>query len=349
MKKAIALLVSCVLLTLTLATSCGSKKENTWTLQVGESEKTVPCVLTVDGQEISYDFFRYFYLNFKADIEEQDSKIDWTKEENQKNLLDRTIEQLKYMRAAEILAQKYNFELNADEKSEIDNTMKSVFDAAGGADAFKGALSDKFLTPEVYERVLTLNTLRTALVNRLIGTDKEQNKIVITFDEALKVFSQNYARIALVGFDVDPYDSEGNEVDEKTFEARKKQKKAEADAAYNKLKNGDFLTLMKDYYEKDTEIDLQSYVPIENINKIFNIDYSKVAVGTVSEPMLADITYLILYRMEPDKEYLEKNAKSEVIANYAETKINEQLSEISKTIEVKTTDDYKLITPQTII
>ncbi len=349
MKKSIALLVSCVLLVLTLATSCADKNSGTWLLNLEGEEQQVSCALTVGDEEISYDFFRYLYLNFKAQMEEDDSEIDWSNEENKENLLNRTIEQIKHIKSVEALAEKHGFELTEDEKDSIDSTMESVFDTVGGADAFKEILSNNFLTYEVYERVLTANTLYTAMCERLIGTDQEQNKIVVSFDQALESFSESYIRLALVGFDVDPYDSEGNEVDEETFETRKEKVKAEADAAYEKLKNGDFLTLMKDYYEEDEEINLQYYFPIDNLNTLFDTDFSKMEIGAVTEPMFSDITYFILYRMENDKEYLEENESEQVITYYAEEKIGEEITGISDSLKVTTTEDYKLVSPDTII
>lgn len=348
MKKSIALLVSCVLLVLTLFASCGKKEENLWLLNLNDGEKEIAAALTVGDEEISYDFFRYWYLSFKEEMHAENPQIDWSKKENKDKLLELTVNQIKHAKAIEDLAKKYGFELDDEEKAEVDSEMESVFNGAGGADAFKEALAKKFLTPEIYERVLTTNKLQTALLERLVGTDKKENKIVVSFEEALKDFNKAYVRLALVGFDVDIYDDKGAKVDEKTFEARKKEVKAEADKAYEKLKNGDFLTLMKDYYEESEEINLQYYFPIENLNKIFNIDFSKYEVGAVTEPLFSDPAYFILYRMENDAEYLKKNPQAYIMPYYAEKIFDEEIASLTESYKVTTTEDYSLVSPDTI-
>lgn len=347
MKKSIALIVSCVLLVLTLVTSCTKKEDNSWLLNLKDGQKEVPVALTIGDEEISYDLFRYWYLSFKGQMEENDSKIDWSKEENQKKLLDLTLQQIKTLKAIEDLAKKHGFELDEEEKASIDSTMASAFNGAGGADGFKAALAEKHLTAEVYERVLTANALQTSMSESLIGTDKNENKIVISFKDALNLYNKEHVRLAYVFFEVDIYDDNGSKVDEKTFEARKKAVKADADKAYNKLKNGDFLKTMKDYTNGE-EANLQYYFEVANLSELFETDFSKMEVGAVTEPLFADPTYYVFYRMENDNSYLEKNVKSQVISYYAQKEIDKGISEIRNGYEIKTTDDYKLISTDTI-
>lgn len=349
MKKKILALISLVLAVVCVLCSCGEEKK-TGKLKTANGDVEVDYLIELDGEKVSYDLFRYFYLVKKADMEEADSEIDWSKEENQKALLEETVDQLKFIYAVNKTAEKYDFSLTATEKSEIESTMKDAFDASGSAQDYLDLLSENFLTQEVYEYVLTTNVLYDAMAQRLVGTDKASNKIIISEDDAMKSYNESHYRLMNIYFEVNAYDEEGNPLDEDAFESNRKQSEIDANNAYAKLKNKDFEEVMREYLsEEEAEANLQSYYSAESVSNLLGVDIKKLGVGETTEVIYAQSTYFIIKRLENDVEYLKENNMQTVLDNYANVKFTEIAEGIMNEIKVTESEHYKLVTPETLV
>ncbi len=344
MKKILAVLLALCSMAALLC-SCGSSK-NVWTLSDGTQLKSP---LTIDGEEIDFDDFRNWYLSIKAQMESDDEKIDWESEDNQKLLIDTTIDDIKNTMAIERIAKKYNITLSEEELSEIDDAMRQTFEGAGGAESYKTLLSENFFTHEIYEKRQKINALYEKLQTELVGEDSKANKIVVTFDEAAKEFSKKYYRFACISFPVDVYDSNGQEVDEKTFEIRKAAALKKANEAYAKLKNATFTEVQKQYLEEGKTEDNQDYYKVDELSAVLEKDMSGVEIGQYTAPMYSQAAYYVFYRMENDNVYLKQNGKATVISNYASQKILELIEVETDSLKVEKSKDFSKITTKTLV
>lgn len=349
MKKKILALVSLILAVVCLLCSCGEEKK-LGTLKLSDGSVSVEYLVEFNGEKIPFDLFRYFYLVKKSDMEEVDSKIDWSKEENQKLLLEETVDQLKFIYAVNNVAEKYDFSLTPSEKSEIESTMKEAFDTSGSAKDYLDLLNENFLTQDVYEYVLTTNIIYDAMADRLVGTDKELNKVVINEEDAMKNYNESHYRLMNIYFEVNQMDEEGNPVTEDVFESRRKQSEIDANNAYAKLKNKDFEEVMREYLsEEEAEANLQSYYSVESVSNLLGVDIKKLNVGETTEVIYAQSTYFIIKRLENDVEYLKKNNMQVVLDNYANVKFTELVEDVMNKIKVTESEHYKLVTPKTLV
>lgn len=349
MKRKIAVLVSFILAAVMICSSCTAPKQNNWKLKIDGVDTEITCPLKIDGRGVDFELFRYYYLALKEQVEYEDSTVDFKDKEAQASLMNLALGQVKYVMAVEDTAKKYGFTLSDEDVAEIDEKMKSVFDKVGGADAYREELKKGNLTQELYERLLTSNALYTAMSEELVGIEGDGRKITVTFDEAVKAYDKLNYRLAAIPFMINLYDSEGNQVDEKTAEKRQKEALSEAEKTYKKLASTDFLTLMKEHYEKEEDINLQQYYPIDNLALMVGDEIKELKVGEYSKPMLANSAYFIFYRLEPDKEYLLNNAKQNVILACSEEKLGEILDDYINSYKVEKGEDFAKITPETLV
>ena len=347
LKKAVSLV--CVL-ALCLLAFCSCSNKNEIMVTVGDKKYSQnETVFTLDGEKVSLGFYRYCYLMVKDNMLQSDSTLDFTKEENIKKLNEETMWQIKNFYSTAVLAKKYGYYLTEEILADIDDTMKGTFDSAGSAKDYKALLSENYLTHEVYEKALGLSYLNSIMEAGLFGTDKEVNKVVFTVDEAVEDYAKNNCHLMNIFFVVEYADEDGVMLSEEEYNKNKKEAEKKAKAAYNEIKGGkSFESVMKKYLGEDAyEADLQRYYDIESTSNLLKTDLSKLKVGEITEPIFSQDNYLIIYKLENDIEYLKKNPDNAVSA-YAESRFSAALKEISDNFEIKETELFKKITPQTL-
>ncbi len=349
MKRKIAVLVSFILAAVMICTACSTPKQNKWTLEIDGVNTEIACPLKIDGREVDFDLFRYYYLALKEQVEYEDSTVDFKDKEAQDSLMNLALGQVKYVMAVEDTAKKYGFTLSDEDVAEIDEKMKSVFDKVGGADAYREELKKGNLTQELYERLLTSNALYTAMSEELVGIEGDGRKITVTFDEAVKAFDKTTYRLAAIPFAISTLDENGKPLDNETVKKNQQNALKEAEKAYKKLATTDFLDLMKEHFEKEENIDLQQYYPIDNLSMIVGKEIKDLKVGEYSKPMLSESAYFIFYRLEPDKEYLLKNGKQNVILACSAEKLDEILDDYISSYKVEKGEGFDKITPETLV
>lgn len=126
-------------------------------------------VLTVAGEDICYDMYRYFYLNYKA---ESDS---YTEEE----LHTKTLDAIKSDTSLTLLADKYEVELTKEDKESCKQYLDSVIKDYGSKDAYKSSLEKNYLTEELFKHFY-MQQLLEARLRDYMGA--EQNGIIKSDD-----------------------------------------------------------------------------------------------------------------------------------------------------------------------
>lgn len=358
MKKKLLKVLCVALCALIVLCSCTKSKESGGILKLKDGDVRVENVLKIGDHNISYDLYRYWFLTYKANMEAQAPKIDWTKESNIKDLKKTVLEQLEMDCAVLDLAKKYGYSLSEEDKEEIREIMKETFDGAGSAQDYEALLSENFLTNDIYKEILSANVIYSSMLKNLAGTDKEKNKVTFTSEDALKAVNEDFYRLVDIYYVVETTDEEGNELSEDKINANKAAAEKKIKEAYNKIKAGkDFLSLMKEIKsEEEYEKSLMGYYEPKELEGTFGFDISALKVGETSEPVYVNNSYIILHRLENDVEYLKKTGVSHDGYNlvsieeyYSEKLVGEMLEAIAEDYKVTELEHYDDITPQTLV
>ena len=255
--------------------------------------------------------------------------------------------QVRYILGVEKLAKKYEYTLTEEDYADIDDTMESVFDRAGGATAYKELLGENYMDHEIYKRMLSVNILESKMAETLCGNDKDKNGVLIDTNKALQYFYDNYYRMLTMMFEVETADNNNEPLSTEDFNKNKEETKKVAETAYTEIKGGkSFEDVMKKYNgEADYEADLQSYYSISDIEYTGqNVDYDLKSMkeGDNTEVLYFTNCYYIIKRLELDKEYIKENVDYDAV--YAEKVFADTLEQTSESLKIEESELYKQIT-----
>ena len=348
MKKKISALLALILI---LSSLCSCKAEKSYgILKLDSGEVKVSSFIKLNGKEISYDLFRYSFLTQKANIESQGGEVDWPKQENIDILLDETVTQLKFFTTVSELCKKYNVSVNDDILADVDSTMKTIYDGAKSAEEYKKILSENYLTPEIYEEVLTYNALYTYMEQNLVGKDKDKYQITFTEEEALESFKKTHARLPSIYFPVQTANEDGSQITEEQYKKYYDDAKKKADEAYNKAKTKGFEVMLRDYLsEEDVKLSMNSYYDMASISQSVGFDVSDIKVGEIANPICSQNNFFVIQRAETDIEYVKQNLMDEVNSACVIEKFGEIVSKTMDGIKVEKLEHFDKINTKTLV
>ena len=356
MKKKLLSIMAALSLCLCILCSCGSKSGG-GILKIDGKDVKVQNILKVGDREISYDMYRYWFLSVKASMLEENSKLDFTKEENLKTLKEQTLKQIKFICATRDIADKYGVKLSAEHLSEIEKTMKETFESAGSADTYLALLAENFLTDEVYGEILEVNSLYDYMQSTVVGTDKTKNQVVFTTEDALKRCEKDFYRLVDIYFFYNTEDEEGNALSAAQIEKNKKEAEKKINSVYSRVQKGEnFLDIVKEYRgDEEYEVSLQGYYDPHSFEGSFDYDVASMKIGDTSAPIVSNNTFIMIHRLENDNEYLTKNGISTdgyttitVEDYYAQELFGEMVEERMGNLKITELEYYDKITPETL-
>ena len=155
---------------MSLLSACGDKTiEGVWT----EDTRTV---LSLDNYEVTYDEFRYFYMNFKRDYDAGDDSYWAAHPQSEESLLADVLDTLRSNYALKKMASDFSVELTDSEKQACDDEVTYTVEAYGGLEQYKEAMAEYNMTGEVYRSIIEQELLETKL--REAVTDESAGVIV---------------------------------------------------------------------------------------------------------------------------------------------------------------------------
>ncbi len=177
-------LVLALALTLTLFAGCGKNSGSDTANQITVDGKTinVPYALIVNGNKVSMDLFRYFYLTMKTNYDGGDETV-WDDEELTSQLLEATESYVVSYAIIEALCDEYGITLTEDQQAEADSykeqfkTMYSDEDGKFDKDAYNEYLESMYLTEGLYERLLKLEYLSENLQHHLYPVEYKDEEV----------------------------------------------------------------------------------------------------------------------------------------------------------------------------
>lgn len=277
-------------------------------------------VITVGTKDISYDTYRYFYLNYKAG--------DETLTEEQ--LHEKTVEAISSDVALTLLAKNHDVGLNKTEKESVEEYVKAAIENYGGKTAYKEALEKNHLTDELFRYLYSQQLLENKLREYLY---LEMNNIIKSDDETVEAdIQENFmaAKQILIRHDNSKSDEEN---------------RAAAEDILNKAKNGeDFDALIKEYSEDTTSVsDYVYYFTYGQMVEGFEKAVADTAVGQICSYVAeSESGYHIIMRMPLSEEYIDEHFE-ELRNAYKARCFNEMRTTLTKSFEIVKAKDFDSI------
>lgn len=309
MKKLIALLLTASAL-LVLA-SCGY------------SPKPVDgrTVITLSGEKVKYDYFRYVFLNTKNDMDGGDKEY-WTKHpEAFETLKETVLDTLVNNRAIALLASEQKLALTKEEKKEIADYLKAL----KKTDGYSEGLSSSFMTEYSLHYIQSFTELWRKVYDHYVSD--ESGLIESSDATVLADVPVNFRRIRYVMLSFT--DANRDETRERAEDI-----KESADLG------GDFATLVKDYCDDPSMSESAEegyYYTVGQLIPEMEKAVEKLSASQISEVIEISGAFFIVQRLEIDMEYVKANLE-DFVTMYKARVFNELLAEKKKTVKVETTE-----------
>ncbi len=268
-------------LSLSLLASCG-----------GIDEKAV--IMQADGKyDISYELYRYFYLNYKYGMED-DAFSDENIEETKKELERLTVSSLQGVFATIAVAGSYNIKLDDPDIVEtVDLTVEETKEDMGGSAEYKQLLEDYYMTEDVFRFMIAVDACEDVLYSTLttglgiIETDNEKVLEIIKGDEFIRI--QQVMISKTNGF-----------TDE--------ENKEKANTVYTLATSGTpFRDLVAKYSNDYSMTDDGYYFTYMYMNEEIEKAAFALDIGEISPVIESSGGYHIILRLEKEEDYIMQN------------------------------------------
>lgn len=280
-------------------------------------------MMNVNGTDVPFDLYRYYYLSTKYMLSYGDDSL-WTGEkgaENTASLLDRTERSVLTHYAIREMADAKGVALSDAELAQIDDVIQSYKDQMG-EEQFNAALEQQYYTEEIYRELYANMLLR----NKLYG------------DDILASAAKDYVHVQhiLVKF----------ESTEEGADHSKELKKAQE--ILEKVNAGeDFSSLMEQYNEDTGEPEDGYYFTTGKMVQEFEDAAFALKEGKTSDIVETSYGYHILKRLPLAQSYVKEHL-SDFIGEALSAQIAEDLSAYTQKMKVTYSDAYDSVAPDTM-
>ncbi len=310
MKKFFVLFL--VFLLILSLTSCGVKPEDS------------RVVLTLDGEKIYYDYYKYIFLNTRDDLAYGQDDNYWENNyTGQLELTDSVMETLLRNKAITELAEEYDIRLTKDEKKYIDDYIKNSKEQLGGEDKFKESLAVSYLTEYSLRYVQKITIIWDNLYNYV--TSEASGIIKCGDDIILADIPVNFRNIRYIMISND-------ENDDKSENLALSQKIRALAASGN-----DFKELISEYGEDDTmeeKLENGYYFTLGSIAEEIEDVVLELEENEISEVIDMGYAYYVIQRLPIDNEYVDDHFE-DFRTSYCARIFNEMLDKKASEITVK--------------
>lgn len=285
LKRAIAstLCAACVL---TLASCSATGDKNNGEIVNTEDIKNEDIVLTLAGEDVDYEEYRYFYLNAKNTASSGDDSYWSENPDAAEKLKSDTLNSLAQFHAITSTAKEMGVELTEEDSASVDSTVQMYIDAYT-EEKFNEMLEESFLSLDLFKEINGVVSLESKLYDAIVaeGTkfpcDDESIKSVLLGDDYVRVMHILYA-------------------DEATAQGILEQAQNATDDEFYELaqsaEDGGMVDNKAGYCFTTGEM-------VEEFEKAsFELE-----VGQTSGLVKSDYGYHIIRRLEKDADYIEEN------------------------------------------
>ena len=327
---------------------------------------------TIDGVDIDFMTFRYFYFEtINQFTQEYGANLDTIKNISGgfENLIKATVENIKNSRIIiDKLFKENNLSLSEDDKKKIEEDFESTKKSFSSEEEYKVQLLNAHLTEDIFKTNLEYLKKKDIISSTLFTNDGKYATKRADFKNIVKDTSKYasethilipfYAEVELDEETKKTYDSMTlenkisakreayNKLDDASKEKAKQAAKAKADEALKKALAGeDFNELIKQY-GWDTALAANNVgyyfskdnttFPTELVQKAFSLKENEI-----DKEVLVHETYgyFVVKRQAVDMTYVEKYLDS-LIQEYDTPLVNKLISEMNNNLEVKYCDGW---------
>ncbi len=310
MKRFFALF-SALLFLLTLP-SCSEKEYSYPEEKLGgirtESGEVYPeQFLTFDGEEISFDIFRYYYLNYRDEYLKND-KLHFETEGTEAALKEEVLACLLDYYAVQAIAQENKVTLDEDEMDAVREEIQQTVDFYGTEEEFLEIIHKSYMSHGLYYKMMEYSSLYLKLFNELY---EDGGKEAWSDEEFYEYYRDNYFAVQQIYI---PYEKgEDSKNCENTM--------AQAKSIHTEAIGGeDFWKLIEQYGKDDTMLNYPEgiYFTKGEAEEALCEVTKELTIGEISEPVVSESGIYIIKRMEM-KEHRMKENRSTALFGYYDT------------------------------
>lgn len=330
-------------------------------------------LLTVDGYDIDFDTFRYFFYYTLNNYSQYGMTLDTIKEQDGgwDALLKDVVTTIKQEYVAPKLAKENKITLDDDDKKAIEKNLESAKSQFDSDEEYKKALKNNYMTEEFYKTMLE----HAQYYDKLFG---ENGKYVTSKEDFKKIVKDNekYARVVHV---LIPYECQAEITDSSALDeyegatlsdklnykktaynalseddqkkAKEKAKKL-AEEVLKKAKDGeDFSELIKEYgWDPGMETNPDGYYITPDTSFVQEF---KDASFALKENEISGLTendaygWFIIKRLPVDLDYVDEHY-SDLVSEYDTPRFQKIYSDTTDKMKVEYSDTYKKLTADSI-
>ena len=344
MKKILSVLLITVFILMLFSCKKDEKKE-TVTTEATETEEPeyvftdlsgIPSPLSVDGEPVTYEVFRYYYALVKYKYDNGDDTY-WDTHDYTQDISDETMRYLLRDLATEKYAESVGVKLSDYELSQVKDSIQSTAYYYGSMYDFNEMLDENYLTPALYEKLNVIDALYDKLLQYLTS---EESGYKISNDKTLvRRYLDNYAaRADHILILNDPGDNESeNETLIKDI--------------YQRIQNGEDFDLLKAQYSEDTvtATDTIGYYFTEgDIGKEFEEAALSLQIGEMSGIIKTHYGWHIIKRLPFDEEYIAENWDSIFVPFYQQHMLEIAIGKVKDAMNIEYDTSFYAFTPKNL-
>lgn len=292
----------CILTALGLMTSCAKEKtriNEDGTPIIEPSEDDLKVVMTIDGYEITYDIYRYFFLNYKAQYDEGNESV-WNDTEVGEKLRaahrETVLESIRGVVAMQKLAEKADLTLESDViKNAVTSAVLEMFAYVGNdVSKYKEELASQNLTDRAFRYITGVFELQSR--SYLLSGD---SGIVDLSDAAVLNAINDENEFACVK-QILIRNDEGDD---------KEENYRRAQYALSRIEKGESFEIVMSDLGEDKDLKNQGdgyyFTHYEYLEEFEEAAFA-LEIGEISDIVETDVGYSIIKRYPKSSEYIEK-------------------------------------------
>ena len=327
--RKVALLLS-IVMALSLIAGCAKTAKSARLKVVGKTVK-MDSIMTIDGEAVSLDLYRYYYYIIKNNYDQGDESY-WTENADaQQTLKDDVLNNLKSVVAIKTLAEANGVALTDDDMQTVEDQVDATIDQLGGYSAYVEALEAQYMTDEVYRQLMENDLRSNALYTKLYGKGGEYE---LSESEMKEIIASDYIRAKHV------------------LIAKTTENAAEiAEEVRQKAAAGeDFDELIAEYNEDPGMTNSPDGYYFTDGQMVSEFEQAAKALdedGGISGVVETDYGYHIIQRLPLDMDYVDENI-SDLLTSHQQFRYNQFISESMEDQEISFNEYYDRVSFETL-
>lgn len=286
-------------------------------------------VMTVNGYDVSFDEYKYFYYNHMVDLSNE-GITDFDDPANLQKIKDRVETSLRTKYTVMTLVDEYDIKMEPDDKQDVNDSVSGYIYEQGGEEKYRAWLADSRMTGDVFRDMMEYTFFYDVYLRELLMTGYDN---CIKMDDAsirqdVMDNFYRYTQIFIAFEQGDDYVENGELMNE----------------VYEKLKSGkDFYELAEEYSEWN--IDAEKGIYSTAGEKLWAIEKAALALENWQYSGVVRSTegHHIIMRLPLDEGYVNTHIGDLELASFTR-RYHEYISSQGEKAEVKYNKYYDTIT-----